>query len=60
MKKCVKCHADTKKRITIDLDIEGIPVCDKCYEDVRSDFATAIITNNMEWFTKKYIENEEN
>lgn len=58
-RKCIACDKEATKRLSPDLDIDGIPVCDEHLEQVRFDLLVAQTDGKMKWFEKKYKLNEE-
>jgi NAD-dependent SIR2 family protein deacetylase len=54
MSKCVKCGNKSEYRLTIDIDIKGIPVCKKCTKNVQFDFNMAFWEGDFTKFEKKY------
>lgn len=55
MRKCIKCGKDSTRRISPDLDIEGLAVCASCSEEVHKDFQLAMLDSDMlDLFDKKY------
>ena len=55
MRKCIKCGKDTEIRLTNDLDIEGIAVCEEHLEEVRQDIVLLLLDVLSEKdFNKKY------
>jgi len=55
MRKCIKCGKDTEIRLTNDLDIQGIAVCEEHLEEVRQDIVSLLLDVLPEKdFNKKY------
>jgi len=55
MRKCIKCNKETDIRLTNDLDIQGIAVCEKHLEEVRQDIVLLLLDVLSEKdFNKKY------
>ncbi len=53
--KCLKCNKESTKRISPDLDIKGVAVCDDCADEVRRDMIIVSFEPKMnKWFNKKY------
>lgn len=54
-KPCISCRKLTDIRISPDLDIEGIYVCQDCKDDVKLSLLLVILGDrSYEWFEKKY------
>jgi hypothetical protein len=53
MNKCIKCGAEATKRISPDLDIEGIGMCDEHEEEVKLDWLVACYSD-FKKFNNKY------
>jgi hypothetical protein len=57
--KCVKCGAIATKRVSPDLDITGIGMCDEHEEEVKLDLLiTQFDPKGCEKFEKKYVNNK--
>jgi len=57
MRTCIKCGKEASKIWRIDLDTNGIAMCDKCEDDVTLDIAVAniqVFSGGWEKFGKKY------
>lgn len=54
MTNCIKCGKETTRRLSPDLDIEGIAACDDHIEEVRLDIFLALSTSDFKRFEKKY------
>jgi len=54
MTNCIKCGKPATRRISPDLDIDGIGACDEHIDEIRLDIYLAISTNNYKRFEKKY------
>ena len=55
MGKCIKCNKETDIRLTNDLDIQGIAVCEEHLEEVKEDaIFLALDLISEEEFNKKY------
>lgn len=61
MGKCFKCNKDTDVRLTNDLDIQGIAVCEEHLEEVRQDIILLLLdVLSEENFNRKYGLDEKN
>ena len=55
MGKCLKCNKETDIRLTNDLDIQGMAVCEEHLEEVRQDITLLLLHVLSEKdFNKKY------
>jgi len=55
MRKCIKCNKETDIRLTNDLDIQGIAVCEEHLEEVRQDIVLLLLDVLSEKdFNRKY------